>query len=248
MVNIILYMTVVFNWENMSFEFYASPSLFEDSARIMELKNEILNKADSIKFNSEYSFGDVVRRNEAVLGLFDFILQHPKVISSKFTTSGEMENLYEIGVKEIVYDELIPAEVGRMFYHNVFLDTASRFGANGFKMPYTGLLIDARGIGFVPSFYPKVISEGGRLIYGVECVFAHSIKKEGFVGYTYNTFGHSVLQRVGVNPLRIIPVKASGCNLVISEEDALTILSSPVLAKWIKDCRILIVIDPPVQK
>ncbi len=239
-------MDVSFNWETMCFEFYASPSILEDSSMMPVLKKNILAKADSIRFNGDYSLGEVLRNNENILGVFEFLLLHPKIVSSKFTTSGEVENLYEIEVKDIVYDELIPSGAGRGFLRTPekpsFQDTIS------FKIPYTGLLVDARGIGFVPSFYPRLLNEKEEVVYGVEYVFLPSLKKEGFVSYSFNIFDPAVIKRVGLNPLRIIPLRASGSNLVISNEDAIKIISSPVLSRWLRDCRIVIVIEPPARR
>jgi hypothetical protein len=100
---------------------------------------------------------------------------------------------------------------------------------------YTGLIIDARGLGLEPTYAPVVYDENGRGIYGIKNIDGDYAISHGMVEYTRNQemvaaaiAGNS---RAGANPLVVKAVKAKlGANgttkvsAVISVSDADQIL------------------------
>jgi len=88
---------------------------------------------------------------------------------------------------------------------------------------YTGLVIDAQHLSFVPSASPKILDEDGREIYGSAYVEKEWVEKHGIVGYVKSVKEAKENPRVAANPLIIKAMKVTGANnrdLVLSNEDA----------------------------
>ncbi|GFM37508.1 LPP20 family lipoprotein [Desulfovibrio psychrotolerans] len=111
--------------------------------------------------------------------------------------------------------------------------------------PFTGVLIDARGLDARPALIPVVQDEPGSDVYGSRLANRETAVQNGIAGYARTAEGASVLGRVGANPAVIRPVGVRGkarTNLVVSEADAVLLrrlASEAVLG----DCRVVIVLD-----
>ena len=88
---------------------------------------------------------------------------------------------------------------------------------------YTGLIIDASDLSFIPSASPKIFDEEGREIYGSAYLDKEWVEKHGIVGYAKNLMEGKANARVAANPYIIKAIKVTGPNgkdLVISNSDA----------------------------
>ncbi len=88
---------------------------------------------------------------------------------------------------------------------------------------YTGLIIDASDLSFMPSASPKIFDEEGREIYGSAYLDKEWVAKQGMVGYAKSLKEGKANERVAGNPYIIKAIKVTGPNskdLVISNTDA----------------------------
>ena len=88
----------------------------------------------------------------------------------------------------------------------------------------TGLIVDCSGMGLQTAMAPAIVTEGRKIVYGLEKFSREQVLNRGYVGYSKSaTEG---VGRAGSNPMVI---KAEGierfCNPVISKEDAAKILA-----------------------
>ena len=96
---------------------------------------------------------------------------------------------------------------------------------------YTGVVIDARGLGLEPTYAPVVYDENGRAIYGIKNIDGDFAISHGMVDYARSQDLTTGNTRAGLNPLVVKAVKAKlGANgvtkvsAVISVSDADKIL------------------------
>ena len=88
---------------------------------------------------------------------------------------------------------------------------------------YTGLIIDASDLSFIPSASPKILDEEGREIYGSAYLDKEWVEKHGIVGYAKSLKEAKTNTRVAGNPYIIKAIKVTGPNskdLIISSTDA----------------------------
>lgn len=112
---------------------------------------------------------------------------------------------------------------------------------------FTGLIIDAKGLGIKPAMAPKVLDEAGNEIYGSAYVGRAFAVKYGMAGYakTVEDAGKNK-DRIGKTPEKVKAIKASGankCDVVLSSGDADALRSSAKNLKFLQECRVIIVVD-----
>ncbi len=111
--------------------------------------------------------------------------------------------------------------------------------------PYTGLVIDARGMGGSPAMLPKIVSAGGQVIYGTGEVDKDYVVRMGIMGYQASLDQARTSDRVGANPLVVQASGVAGKNradFVVSDEDARRILDAAASNDFLKECRVVAVL------
>lgn len=93
----------------------------------------------------------------------------------------------------------------------------------------TGLIVDCRGMGMRPCMSPRILAADGTEIWGNVQADADVVIGHGIAGWAKSEEGLSqaeLQKRLGNNPLRLTAIEVegfSGCNAVLSEEDAETV-------------------------
>jgi hypothetical protein len=112
---------------------------------------------------------------------------------------------------------------------------------------FTGLIIDATGLGIKPAMAPKVLDEAGNEIYGSAYVGRAFAVKYGMAGYAKSVEeAGKNKDRIGKTPEKVKAIKASGankCDVVLSSGDADALRSSAKNLKFLQECRVIIVVD-----
>lgn len=122
--------------------------------------------------------------------------------------------------------------------------------------PFTGIIIDARGLLPVhgeyvrdiatPCFFPKIWNESMELLYEKNMMEPEKAKASGVVVYDYSNDESRYIDRIGINPLHITARQIFGANRtdpVISNDDALKILTVPENRELLQQGRIVILLD-----
>ena len=98
---------------------------------------------------------------------------------------------------------------------------------------YTGVIIDAGGMGLKPSFSPVIYDTNGRAIYGVSNINYDQAISQGMVGYSSSLSSAQTLPRIGGSPLVVKAVQVRGgnnstnpVNVVVSVDDGDRILAA----------------------
>lgn len=116
--------------------------------------------------------------------------------------------------------------------------------------PYTGLIVDCRGLAGVShqeiafALAPKMLNEQNQEIYGPGWVDRETAVHTGLVLYAKNE-AEAVL-RVGERPLIVKPLQISGdsgCDVIIAHVDAEKILSDENNLGFLHECRVVFLID-----
>jgi hypothetical protein len=112
---------------------------------------------------------------------------------------------------------------------------------------YTGLVVDARGLGIIPALAPRVMDSENKEIYGGALVSREWAVKYGMAGYAKSVEGARGLKdRVGENPAVVKAVRADGAaktDVVLSPEDASSLRSATQNLKFLSEARVVFVVD-----
>jgi hypothetical protein len=111
---------------------------------------------------------------------------------------------------------------------------------------YTGLIIDARGLGVHPALAPKVLAKNGQELYSSATIPREYALKMGVAGYAKDLDTAKQDSRVTAAPLIIKAIDAVGANrtdVVILDADAATVQQANEVGGFLKECRLMILVD-----
>ncbi len=109
---------------------------------------------------------------------------------------------------------------------------------------YTGLIVDAVGLGVQECLYPKIVMEDGQIVYSQGFVESNVLESRHVAGYVKGLDGAMKHDRVTANPLMIKAValaEGSQTDLVIQEADAQLLHVDPRHLEFLKKAKVLIV-------
>ncbi len=106
---------------------------------------------------------------------------------------------------------------------------------------WEGLVITTAAFPMTPALNPKIYAENGRIIYDSSLAYADAAAQTGLVLYAKKPF--NLIKPVNIRyyhctAIRTVPF--GGSDIVISDEDANTILSSPGTLENLRRCKVII--------
>jgi hypothetical protein len=117
--------------------------------------------------------------------------------------------------------------------------------------PYTGLLVDARGLDLRPSLAPRVLTEEDLVVYSAAFADRFHVVQTGVTGYSDNFYRARLSDRLGGpegRPLIVTALGMSGhpyaTDLVLSREDGFRVAAADAGGDFLSRCRVVFVIGP----
>lgn len=111
---------------------------------------------------------------------------------------------------------------------------------------YTGLIVDARGLGLQPAMSPKILTESGDVIYGILKIegdaLAELVNEKGIVGYAQKMEAAKTDWRAGSHPLIVKGITLSGhfkADVTISDADGQKILKENEKSQFLQHLRVI---------
>ncbi len=118
---------------------------------------------------------------------------------------------------------------------------------NPIPTDYTGLVIDARGLGVEPMILPSIFDENGLEIYGRYMVDIRHASRHGIVAYARSEEEAMNYRAAGERPYYTVALKGlKGCP-VLADRDVRKIFSGRGTVEQLKKCRVVFIIDKVKQ-
>jgi len=111
---------------------------------------------------------------------------------------------------------------------------------------FTGMVVDARNIQAVPVLAPKILDEKLEEVFGPAFVSREFAVQHGMVRYTTDLWKAKFHPRVSHNPLIVKALKTilpGRCDFIISNADAAKLRSASEHLLFMRECRVVIVLD-----
>ena len=233
-----------------------SPSATLDAARRIAQSN-LIETASAIPINAVSRLADRMAQSTTFRdGLFS-LAKNASLTRQEYLSDGTVEIELTMNLTGGFSQFVLPEEI-RQVDAVVTMNTAES-DANKPMIPeggtdggaYTGLIIDATGIGAKPSLVPVVVDESEDVVYGPAFVSREFAVSRGMSGFATTLAAARRDKRVGAQPLIIkaIRTRPTGkTDLVVSSADGARLRSSVVHLNFLKACRVSILMDPePVQ-
>ena len=110
----------------------------------------------------------------------------------------------------------------------------------------TGIIIDGTGLGLRPAMSPRILNQGGSVVYGPGQYSRDYAAANGVAGYAKSLDQAKSDTRVQGNPLVIRGASTSGstsADVIISNADAGRLAVADGAGGLLKNCRVMIVLD-----
>ncbi len=118
------------------------------------------------------------------------------------------------------------------------------------EKPYTGLLVDVRGLGLQPSIAPRVLSAAGLVIHGAATVDRSLATGYGVVGYDDAIDRAYASERLGGEQAHPFVVRATGTagrysgDAVLDDFDAVQVLQADEVGDFLRQGRVTFLLGP----
>ncbi len=215
-----------------------------EAAKRIALRN-LLETVKGMSITSETTVLNSMMESDMITTQVSGIVSNFKVVDTRYMSSGDVEVDVEIPLSGVLTDALLPPmgqpmQVGQGY----------PVDPSGYSLPqntvFTGLIVDARGLGLRPAMAPKIIDESGNEVYGTGYVSREYAVQIGVVGYEKDLNRAKTNERVTANPLIVKGIKVSGSNksdVVISNADAQNVVGAAKNLNFMENCKVMVILD-----
>ena len=238
-----------------TYTYYAKPQAHRE-----DLLSEAINKAGhnlletivSLRINSSNRVIDIVENFPSIMTqLRGMAHKAPEVEKlRKYQYDGTVEVWSQMSISGGFSQLILPPEIRQIEPIKQVLkpNSPSKLRSRSRSSEiFTGMVVDARGIQAVPVLAPRILDESLEEVFGPAYVSREFAVQHGMVRYTTDLWKAKFHPRVSDNPLIVKALKSiwSGrCDFIISNADAAKLRSSSKHLLFLRECRVIIVLDP----
>ncbi|HOC88189.1 MAG TPA: hypothetical protein PLO28_01790 [bacterium] len=242
-----------------------------EAAKRVALRN-LLETVKGMSLDSETTVRNFMVENDVIVTRVNGVLRNFTVVDTKYMSTGDIEVTIEMPISGALADALLPQPAGSSLGPvttapaTAVCPTCGQPWPAGRPMPshvtsqpqgtapapqgndgaYTGLVIDAKGMGLRPAMSPKILDEAGEEIYGSKNVSREWAVQIGMVGYDKDLSRARANERVTSNPLVVKAVRVSGDNkadVVVADASAAAIRSAAASQNFLDHCKVMFIVD-----
>ena len=214
------------------------------AAWAVALRN-LLEAVKGVYVDSTTTVNNFVTTNDEIRTRVEGVVKGAKLVKEQEMPDGSFETTVEMKLTGDFSGVVLPKPSPR----TESLHQYKKPVMDGQTIPksYTGLVVDARGIGAHAALAPRILNEQGDEAYSVAYVEQRGVAEQGIVIYVPDAPSAQANSRVTNTPLVVKALRASGNNqtdLVVSDADVQTIHGVPEHFKFLKQAKVLVILDP----
>jgi hypothetical protein len=217
-------------------------AMAERAAQVVAYRN-LLEAVKGVQVDSTTTVENFIVSSDVIKVQVSGIIQGAMVMDKKYMSDGSVEVTVGMKLTGALADALLPKTPPASVPVPAAGTSAAQPQAGQL---YTGLVVDARGLGIRPAMAPKILNEEGKEVYGSAWVNRDYAVREGMVGYLKDPAAAQTNPRVTDKPMTVKALKVSGdgrVDMVISNADAATIQGAAQNLSMLQKCRVIILVD-----
>jgi len=238
-----------------TYTYYAKPQAHRDdilSEAINKAGHNLLETIVGLRINSRERVIDIVENFPSIMKqLRDMANKAPEIERlRKYQYDGTVEVWTQMSLSGGFSQLILPPEIRQIEPIKQVLKPNSppklRTRSRSSEI-FTGMVVDARGIQAVPVLAPMVLDENLEEVFGPAYVSREFAVQRGMVRYTTDLWRAKFNPRVSDNPLIVKALKTrwpGRCDFIISNADAAKLRSASEHLLFMRECRVVIVLDP----
>ena len=200
----------------------------------------ILEIIKELRISGTNVVGDYAIQDPAIISKIENMVKNAKVVKKEYLTDGTVKIIMEMNLRGGFAQLVLPKDIKP-------LDSITLVKMNKTSSPvFTGLVVDAKGLGIRPVMVPRILDENNQEVYGSAFVSREYAVQQGMSGYARDLKEIRDNQRVSDHPLVVKGLKTLGpgrSEIVISNADASKLRSTSESLYFMKKCRVIIVVD-----
>lgn len=230
--------------------FYGKPQARPMAIRAaqMDAYRKLLEVTGGVRVDSMTLVKNYAVESDVIRSQVSGIVKGAQMVKTDYLSDGTVE----VTVRMPMHGA---TSLGKTIYPNLFGKEEAQTPPSPAPVPatpqektrsYTGLIVDARGIQARPAMSPKIIDESGQEVYGTMHVDREYAVQQGMSGYSRDVKTAESNPRVTDNPMMVKGLRTDGpgkSNIIISNQDASQIRASYGSGEFLKQCRVMIVLD-----
>jgi hypothetical protein len=214
----------------------------------------IFNTAKRVRITSGSTVDDLVAQDDAIGSKLADMARASETIKQEYLSDGTVAVTLQLNMNGGFAQLMLPLDIKQIETIKAVTapDSNAAGGASKITIPgqdpdvYTGLVVDTRGLGALPALAPTIVDETAQEVFGPGIVSREFAVQQGVSGYTGDIESALAAKRVQGNPLTVKALRTlvnERSNIVISNADAAKLRSSFEHLKFLKECRVVIVVD-----
>jgi hypothetical protein len=210
-------------------------------AAITVARRNLLEISQGVQVDSMTLVKDFTVKSDIIRTSVQGVVRNAQVIDTAYMSDGSVEVTMVMSLGGEFANVILPPPPVGMGDPSPF-----QMPPPGTSQVYTGMVIDARGLGARPAMAPKIVAESGKEIYGSAMVNREFAVQQGMVGYAKDLSAAQGNNRVTDRPVTIKALRTSGaakCDVVISDSDAAKLTSAAENLSFLQKCRVMVVLD-----
>ena len=215
-------------------------AMAERAAQVVAYRN-LLESVKGVRVDSTTTVENFIVTSDVIRTEVNGIIQGAMIMDKKYMSDGSVEVTVGMKLTGALADALLPKT-----------PPTPPTGLTGTLTPaspgqlYTGLIVDARGLGVRPAMAPKILNEDGKEVYGSAWISRDYAVREGMAGYLKDPVQAQTNPRVADKPLMVKALKVAGdarVDMVITNADAAMLHSASENLSMLQKCRVIILVD-----
>lgn len=207
---------------------------------ILEAYRYLAEEVDNLHITSETTIKKSRRVNDEINSRVDAVLNGAKITSVYKDNEGAFHAIARLPVYGGSQSLAAAVLTENKRVESFPKPKSANIESGSFNVPYTGLIVDCRGLNLSAAISPALKSVTGEKIYSYENIARQTAIERGIVDYSDNL--DSGVQRAGNNPLTVKALKILGnCDAVVSQEDSDKILLANQNSKFLNSYSVVFV-------
>jgi hypothetical protein len=206
----------------------------ERGATIDALRN-IIETIQGIQVSGTRNAADVMSNGE-IKSKIQGMAQGFKVVDIKYYNDGSVDVIVSMPIDENLTNALVEQPKATS-------QKPRKLATDGPEV-FTGLVVNARGLGLTPSMAPRIVDEAGKTVYGAEVVSDKGRQQGGIVSYARTD--EVANERAGQKPLVVKALRIADktkTDVVISNADADKLRDPSSNLSFLIDGKVVILVD-----
>lgn len=224
-------------------------------AAIMAAQRNLVGAVQGMQIDSVTTMRDLVIANDEVNRRISGTLRGAQILEEHPTEDGG----YYVKMRVPIYG--VGESIASAVFPSIMPTTPQPFSPPSLEIlpppviqevqrtEYSGVIVDASGLGLTETFSPVIYDENGRAVYGISNLQNDAtIIERGMVSYSDSINDETARQRAGNSPLIVKAVGVRGgnnsvnnVNVVVSAEDASKILLANEKSHMLENCLVVFV-------